>query len=88
MKKVIGKSVISHEEIRTVICEIEVILNDQTIKHVSSDIDNTEPLTPADLLYGRKITSTSLPTAQDMEIEYHDLTNKTQSTSNRAKVIA
>ena len=88
LKKVIGKSVLSHEEMRTVICEIEAILNDRPITHMSSDIDSAEPLTPAHLLYGRKLTSTPHPPAQDSEIDDPDFTLDTQSIKKRAQFIA
>ena len=37
--------------------EIEAILNDRPLTYVSSDVLDPDPLTPADLLYGRRITS-------------------------------
>jgi hypothetical protein len=39
------------------VTEIEAILNDRPINYVSSEFYDPEPLTPAHLLYGRKMTS-------------------------------
>ena len=76
LKKVIGKSVLSHEEMRTVICEM------------SSDIDSAEPLTPAHLLYRRKLTCTPHPPTQDSEIDDSDFKLDTPSINKCAKFIA
>ena len=37
--------------------EVEAILNDRPLTHVSSDIEDAEPLTPAHFLHGHRITS-------------------------------
>ena len=41
--------------LQTLIVEIEATLNDQPSTHVPCDIANSEPITPAHLLYGRRI---------------------------------
>ena len=42
--------------LETIIVEIEVILNDRPLTFVSSELGDPEPLTPAQLLHGRRIT--------------------------------
>ena len=37
--------------------EIEAVLNNRLLTHVSSDLNDLEPLTPSHLLCGRRITS-------------------------------
>ena len=37
------------------VVEIEAVLNDRPLTYTSSDVDDPQPLTPAHLLYGRKI---------------------------------
>jgi hypothetical protein len=44
-----------------IVVEIEAILNDGPLTYLSSDVQDGEPLTPAHLLYGRRITSLPYP---------------------------
>lgn len=55
LKKILGNACVTMETLQTVIVEIEALLNDRPLTHVSSSIDDLEPLTPAHLLYGRRI---------------------------------
>ena len=57
LKKILGRAFVNLETLQTVVTEIEAILNDRPLTFVPSSIDNLEPLTPAHLLYGRKMTS-------------------------------
>jgi transposase InsO family protein len=57
LKKVLGRSSVTLETLQTIVTEIEAILNDRPITYVSSELNDPEPLTPAHLLYGRKMTS-------------------------------
>ena len=56
LRKVLGRACIHRELLNTVITEIEAFLNDRPITYVSSDISDSEPLTPSHLLCGRRIT--------------------------------
>ena len=57
LKKILGRSFITLSELQTLVVEIEAILNDRPLTYISSDIQDDTPLTPAHLLYGRRITS-------------------------------
>ncbi len=57
MKKVVGRAYIDMESLQTVVTEIEAVMNDRPLRNLSPNIDDPEPLTPAHLLYGRRITS-------------------------------
>ena len=57
LKKVLGRAHINLLTLQTLVVEIEAILNDRPLTYVSSDAQDPDPLTPADLLYGRHITS-------------------------------
>ena len=53
--KVAGKALLSFEELNTVICEIEMIINCRPLVYTSED-DLRETLTPFHLMYGRDIS--------------------------------
>lgn len=57
LKKVLGRAHVSLPVLETLIVEIETLLNNRPLTHASSDLKDLEPLTPAHLLYGRRITS-------------------------------
>ena len=57
LKKALGRSRISLVVLQTLVVEVEAILNDRPLIHVSSDLEDAEPLTPAHLLHGHRITS-------------------------------
>ena len=54
LKKSIGKSCLSHDELLTLVTEIEAVLNSRPLTYVSSE-DVEEPLTPSHLLVGYRI---------------------------------
>ena len=72
LKKVLGRAHINLLALQTLVVEIEATLNDCPLTYVSSDSHDPVPLTPADLLYGRHLTS--LPYRQ---IEQDELTDRT-----------
>ena len=47
--------------LQTIVNEIKSILNDRSITYVSSDINDSEALTPSHLLHGRKICALPFP---------------------------
>ena len=56
IKKVLGRRHVSLQTLETIVVEIEAILNDRPLTFVSSEMGDPEPLTPAHLLRGRRIT--------------------------------
>ena len=56
MKKVIGRATLTHEELLTVVIEIEMILNSRPLSYITQD-DLDEPITPSHILIGRRLTS-------------------------------
>ena len=68
----VGRTRLSLVQLQTVITQIEAILNDRPLIRVSTDIQSFEPLTPAHLLYGRRITT--LPFNYDADEELEDPT--------------
>ena len=58
LKKVLG----------TIIVEVKAMLNDRPLTYISSDISDPEPLTPAHLLYGRRITTLPHPMVEETKL--------------------
>jgi hypothetical protein len=67
LKKVLGRANGTLEELQTISSETEAILNDRPLTHVSSELEDAEPLTPSHLLYGRRITTLPHPLYEDDE---------------------
>ena len=55
LKKVLGRSFTTLSTLQTLIVEIEGISNNRPLTTVPTDINDPDPITPAHLLYGRKI---------------------------------
>jgi len=68
LKKVLGRAHVSLLMLQTLVVEIEATLNDRPLTHVSCDVADTEPITPAHLLYGRRITSLPYRRVEDDEV--------------------
>jgi len=58
LKKVLGKAYVTYETLQTIVTEAEAVINDRPLTYVTSgEPGQPETLTPAHLLYGRRITS-------------------------------
>ena len=57
LKKILGRARVSLVVLQMLIVKVEAILDDRPLTHVSSDVEDAEPLTPAHILYGHRITS-------------------------------
>ncbi|XP_011405271.1 PREDICTED: uncharacterized protein LOC100637172, partial [Amphimedon queenslandica] len=56
VRKIIGRAVLTYEELLTVIAEVELIINSRPLTYLTAS-DTEEPLTPSHLLTGRRIMS-------------------------------
>ena len=81
LKKVLGRASVNLTTLQTIIVEIEAILNDRPLTHVSSDVTDEEPLTPAHLLYGRRITA--LP---HIRVEQDDIVDPDYNQNGNAEI--
>ena len=52
LKKILGRTFTNLPNLQTLIVEVEAILNDRPLTHLSSDVTDPEPLTPSHLIYG------------------------------------
>ena len=68
IKKVIGRSTVSYDEMCTLLTEVEAVINARPLTYVYDDEESVSyPLTPSDLIYGRRITALN-PNSQHYEI--------------------
>ena len=83
LKKVLGRSTLSFEEIRTILVEIETVINLRPITYVYDDADsNSYPLTPSHLIYGRRISSTPNSAHHEIVSTYKSLTRRARHHRN------
>ena len=58
LKKILGRSMLNFEQLRTILVEIEGVINARPITYVYDDQESISyALTPSDLIYGRRITA-------------------------------
>ena len=76
LTRCIGKTTLSHDELNTLLVEVEAVVNSRPLTCVEDDLDGiTYPLTPSHLIYGRRIANT--PNAGHFEvISTHDTLTK------------
>ena len=55
--KVLGKALLSYQELATVLIRIEAVINSRRLTTVSDDIRDLTPITPAHLVLGRFLFS-------------------------------
>ena len=68
LKKTIGRSSLSFEELRTVLLEVEGTLNNRPLTYLYDEEEGVlQPLTPAELIYGRQIITT--PNGRQFEVK-------------------
>ena len=76
LKKSIGRNCLSHDELLTLVTEVEAVLNSRPLSYVSSE-DVEEPLTPSHLLVGyRLLTLPDPPTPEDPDYSPEGLTRR------------
>ena len=82
LKKMVGRSRLSLNELNTVLAEVETIINSRPLSYILSE-DLEEPLTPSHLLTGRRILSLPdrlVPSRDSIDEEF-----MLASTSNQLK---
>lgn len=66
--RTIGTTVLYYEELLTLCCRIEAMLNSRPITPLSSDPNDLEPLTPGHFLVGRPLNAPPEPEHSDVQI--------------------
>ncbi|XP_041794473.1 uncharacterized protein LOC121607628 [Chelmon rostratus] len=75
LRKVLGRSYLDHEELQTLICEVEAVINSRPLTFLHTESSEPSPLTPAHFLTGRRITTLPSYPARDVRV---DKSNATQ----------
>lgn len=79
LKKVIGRSCLSFEELRTLLVEVESIVNARPLTYVYDDLDGISfALTPSHLINGRRLQSTSNASQFEIVSTYESLTRRSR----------
>ena len=79
LKKHMGRSSLTFEELRTILVEIEAILNNRPLTYVYDDENGVSyPLTPSQLIYGRQLTMTTKGRQSEIISTYQSLTKRAQ----------
>ena len=79
LKKILGRSTLSFDELCTVLVEIKGIINSRPLTYVYDDNESISyPVTPSDLIYGRWITTTPNATHYEVISTNHSLTKKSR----------
>ena len=79
LNKVIGRAFLSHDELATILIEIEGVINSRPLTYVTDDSDGISyPLTPSQLINGRNLCSVP-------NDAYFDIVNTYEALSKRAK---
>ncbi|XP_075158064.1 uncharacterized protein LOC142231336 [Haematobia irritans] len=66
--RTVGQSVLSFDELRTLVCEICAVLNSRPLCQISEDPNDLEVLTPGHFLVGAPLTTISEPDVTDLNI--------------------
>ncbi|GFW84374.1 integrase catalytic domain-containing protein [Trichonephila clavipes] len=57
LRKMLGRALISFEELQTILAEIEAIINSRPLTYVYNEPNEPFPLTPSNFLTGRRVTA-------------------------------
>ena len=79
LKKIIGRSSLTYDELNTILIEVEALINARPIIYIYDDDESISyPLCPSHLIYGRRITA--MPSSEHYEVvsTYHSLTKRSR----------
>ena len=78
LRKVIGRAHLNFEELRTLLVEVEALLNARPLTYVQDDDDDgvNYTLSPSHLMYGRRVTSMPNDNHFDVVSTYQGLTKR------------
>ena len=83
LRRTIGRTTLTHDELNTVLIEVEGIVNARPITYVYDELESISyPLTPSHLINGRRITT--MPNSANFEVisTHKSLTRRAQHHKN------
>ena len=75
LRKMLGRSCLEREELDTLICEVEAVINSRPLTYLHTESNEPSPFTPAHFLTGQRITTLPSYPAHNSSM---DKTNATQ----------
>eukprot|EP00794_Sanderia_malayensis_P019755 gene19755-biopygen16404 len=61
LKKVLGRSFVTLSELQTLLKEIQAVLNDRPLTYINDNLQDLQPITPSQLLFGYNVTALPQP---------------------------
>ena len=83
LKKAIGRNSLTHDELLTLVVEVEAVLNSRPLTYLSSE-DKNEPLTPSHLSIGYRVLTLPDPPPPDEDPDY-DSSDSTEGLTRRMR---
>ncbi|GBO26983.1 hypothetical protein AVEN_148065-1 [Araneus ventricosus] len=80
LRKTLGKAIFTYEELLTILCECEKVVNSRTLTYLSEDMQDLTPITPAIFLF-------DILTAEVKDLDVRDANHFRKRLRFRAKVI-
>ena len=82
MKAVVKDRLLHEDALRTLLSEIESIVNNRPLMSVSDDIDDLEPLTPNHFLIGRSSPNTNVANITEKNVNSRTKWKSVQAVTN------
>jgi hypothetical protein len=80
LRRSLGKAIFTYEELVTILCECEKVVNSRPLTYISEDMQDLTPITPAMFLFDRS-------TAEVKDLDMRDANHYRKRLRFRAKVI-
>ncbi|GFT33083.1 integrase catalytic domain-containing protein [Trichonephila clavipes] len=67
LRKILGRAALDYEELITILCDCERVINSRPLTYVSEDVDDVSPLTPE--MFLREIPESEVPDIDTVDRE-------------------
>ncbi|GFV22603.1 integrase catalytic domain-containing protein [Trichonephila clavipes] len=79
LRRTLGKAIFKYEELLTILCECEKVVNSRPLTYLSEDMQDLTPITPARFLF-------EIPTADTKKLDVRDANHFWKRLRFRAEV--